>query len=167
MSEMAKAAGARPFFWYPPRVSERTVRLAAAFSVAALGLAWLLGLPWLVLGLGLDFLLRFLAGARLSPVARTAFLLVRGLGGSGRQVAGAPKQLAALVGGVVLLAAGVLLYLDGESVGWALTGMVAVFAFLEAAFGFCVVCKIYARFVECPDCDGASDATYGLGGDGI
>ena len=67
----------------------------------------------------------------------------------------------------MLLAASVALFFGDARVGWGLAGVVAVFAALEASMGLCVVCKIYARFVPCPDCDGESGPTCGIDGGGI
>jgi hypothetical protein len=55
--------------------------------------------------------------------------------------------------GTVMLGAALVLIRSGHPVaGWSVAGAVALFASLEAAFGLCVVCRIYDWFTPCPDC---------------
>jgi hypothetical protein len=167
MSVWVRLSTGRTLFWFPDKAVEPVVRLTAAFVVLGLALAWATGWAWLVPLLAVGFFLRSLAGPRLSPAALAAVALVRLLRLSPRRIGGAPKQIAAAVGGTMLLASSIALYLGDPTVGWVLAGLVTFFAALEAALGLCVVCKIYARFVPCPDCDGESGDACGIDGDGI
>lgn len=55
----------------------------------------------------------------------------------------APHQFAQVVGAVFLLAAGAAFALGGSGLGWGLTWIVILLAFINFAFDFCVGCQVY------------------------
>jgi len=54
-----------------------------------------------------------------------------------------PHQFAQVVGAVFLLGAGAAFALGGIGLGWALTWVVILLAFINFAFDFCVGCQVY------------------------
>jgi hypothetical protein len=129
---------------YPARVNERAARLTAAFVAAALLLAGLTDSAWLLPVLALGFVLRVTVGPRFSPLARLAAALAARLLPL-RPVAAAPKRFAQGIGAVVLTPAAVFAFGGYAQAAWVLAGVVALFATLEAALGFCMGCWIYGR----------------------
>ncbi|MEK7704883.1 MAG: DUF4395 domain-containing protein [Myxococcota bacterium] len=158
MSITQRLAAGRPFWWFPERVNEPALRLVATVVALTLALAWWRDLPWLVPVLALGYLLRAVAGPRLSPLARTAAWVAKACAFRPRVIGGAPKQLAAIAGATLLGAASATLFCGASTVGWALAGTVVLFATLEATLGFCVVCRLYAWVIPCPDCSAGSAA---------
>ncbi len=144
----------QPFFAFPRRIhamgARFTAGLAATLALAALGLHS----RWIVAALAVDFTVRALAGPRLSPLGRMAGAIVTSARVRPTTTSGAPKQLAALAGACMLAAAAALIGAGLATAGWALVGILVVLATLEAALGLCVVCRIYALFIDCPDCAG-------------
>ncbi len=129
---------------YPARVNERAARLTAAFVAVILLLAGLTGSAWLLPVLALGFVLRVTVGPRYSPLARLAAALAARFW-TARPVAAAAKRFAQAIGAVVLTTASTLVYGGYAETAWALAGIVALFATLEATLGFCVGCWIYGR----------------------
>ena len=54
-----------------------------------------------------------------------------------------PHQFAQVVGAVFLLGAGAAFALGGTWLGWVLTWVVIILAFINFAFDFCVGCQVY------------------------
>ncbi|MBL6974496.1 MAG: DUF4395 domain-containing protein [Deltaproteobacteria bacterium] len=146
----------------PDTVEEPSVRavalLTALSGVVVLSTGWF----WLLPVLTLDFGLRVVLGPRFSPLAS--------LGGrwvapyvqwESRRIPFSPKRFAAGIGFAMLVAASLLWLVGGPLLSVAgLTGLLVVFALLEAATGFCAGCAVYNQLVrvgllkhpECPDC---------------
>lgn len=134
-------------FRFPEEVNERAARVLAA-SVATLTVAAILTQSaWLLPILAFGFLLRWGFGPRYSPLARFAVLVAPKLADV-RLVAGPPKRFAQAIGATCLVAASGLLLLAQSTSGWALAVLVAVFATLEAALGFCMGCWLYGRLIR-------------------
>lgn len=154
----------KPLFFFPPGADNRIIRLVAlqVFAIAVLLAvfayqkkeAW----HWVAVGLLADFVLRFLAGARYSPVGNIA-LLTAGLydkvGPSllGRptgpiKTAGAPKQFAAFVGVIFSGAIVALQFTHQWQASTVIAGVLAFFAFLEWALNFCAGCYVFAYLVQ-------------------
>jgi Domain of unknown function (DUF4395) len=141
-----------PLFAFPERLREATVRLVAGgVSITLLG-AFLLNFGWALPALAIGFGLRVAAGPRFSPLARLAAVLTGALHLPERTIAGAPKQFAAAIGATTLTVAS-LLWLSGlQTAGWAVAGLVATLAGLEAALAFCLGCRIYDALFGCAEC---------------
>jgi Domain of unknown function (DUF4395) len=151
MSPLAAAPG-RPLFLFPERLTEAPVRLVASGVSLSILIGFALGAGWVLPLLALGFVLRVIAGPRFSPLARLAITLTQRLRLPKRSIAGAPKQFAAAIGAVVLTVASVLLLFGLHTAAWAVAGVVAFLAGLEAAFAFCLGCKIYQALFGCADC---------------
>ncbi len=167
MTAMTRVRSGRTLLWFPDRADEPVLRLTAAGVVLGLLAAFAFDLAWVVPVLAAGFFARSLAGPRLSPLALAARWIAARLALRSRRVRGAPKQIAAAVGGTMLAAASVALFAGAERVGWSLASAVALFASLEALFAVCVVCKVYARVIPCPDCDGEEAGQCYVDGGGI
>ncbi|WP_347352720.1 DUF4395 domain-containing protein [Intrasporangium sp.] len=141
---------------FPAVVDEITVRLVAAvvLSLAVIALAtqqW-----WLYLLLAADFVTRSVVGPRWSPVARLVQQWVRpAVPTQPVLVPGAPKRFAAAIG-AALTSAAVILWLvhattgsSGAAVGLVVVAVaLVVFPALEAVFGLCVGCRLFAGLVR-------------------
>lgn len=153
-SLVARLQSGTPFLLFPRRAGIAVTRATAALVTVGLAVALVSGASWLVPVFAADFMLRTVAGPLLSPVARLSMIVARAVSARSVTTGGVPKQLAAVVGAGMLIVASVLFGVGIAAVGWALVAAVALFAALEAAFGLCVVCRIYASIVPCPDCVG-------------
>ena len=142
----------QPFWSFPRRANAATVRIVAGLSASGVIAAIVLGERLMLLALAIDFALRAVGGPRLSPLARLALWLAVTLKAPMTTVAGAPKQIAAMVGTTLLSTASALAWAGLPTAGWVVAGMVALFATLEAVFALCVACRIYDKFIPCPDC---------------
>lgn len=128
-------------------VAARTVAAIVAvlaFSIVAFDL------PALTFLLAYGFLARVAAGPTFDPFAQLALRVVVPLLGNPRQpVAGPPKRFAQGVGLLLSSAALVLLYGLGErTAAYGVLGVLAFFAALEAAAGFCVGCWAFEHLMR-------------------
>jgi hypothetical protein len=132
-------------FSFPNPVNETSARLVAG-SVAVLALltvAFQQGRLLPVLAYG--FLARVLTGPTLSPLGLLATRVVTPrLNVRHRYSPGPAKRFAQAIGTVLTVTAALLYYVAGQdAAAFALVGVLAVFASLEAAFGLCVGCKAF------------------------
>ena len=134
---------------FPRIVDEVSARMVAAV-VAVLGLVALLtGAAWLVAVLAGGFVLRVLAGPRLSPLALLVTKGVRPrLPLAERPTPGPPKRFAQAVGATLTGVAAGLLLGPGLAAGWWLVGAVVVAATLESALGLCLGCRAFAALMR-------------------
>jgi hypothetical protein len=119
------------------------------------------GVPWLLVPLTYGFIARVLTGPTLSPLGTLAVRVVAPVSGiAPRYVPGPPKRFAQGVGMVFTVAATIVWATAGWSWARWLVAALAVPAFLEAAFGLCVGCKMFALGMRvglipasvCPEC---------------
>ena len=96
------------------------------------------------------FLLRVLAGPKLSPLALLASrVIVPRLPWGPRMVAGPPKRFAQAIGLTFSLSAALLFYVFSLDVAaYALLGLLVVAATLESVFGICLGCRAFARLMR-------------------
>lgn len=125
------------------RINERVARLNA-FSTVVLALGFLVLNFWggLILLL-IDFGIRGFGDNRYSIICQLNKLLVKKLNLSPKLINAGPKIFAAQVGFVLLALSSLALAFQLKTVALLLVGMLALFSFLEMAFGFCVACQIY------------------------
>jgi len=144
----------------PKKVNASVVRLVGG-QVFLLSLLYLLTrqpvIPALLI---IDFLVRSLGYPRFSLLAQTGILVSRHLEMKNRPIFFAPKRFAATIGLVLSLTA-LTISLAGFQLAAALVmGILGIFSFLEAFFGFCAGCKIYGFLMQkgvlsdkdCEDC---------------
>lgn len=141
---------------FPAIVDEVSVRLIAAVVLVIGVIALATQQWWLYAVLAVDFTLRAAFGPQASPIAQLVNRWIRPrVAAPTRPTAGAPKQFAASIGAVMTIAATALWIVNlatGSSA--AITAVVVIgaimvlFPFLEAVFGFCVGCKLFAGLMR-------------------
>ena len=125
------------------QVDEGAGRIAAFLSLLVMALSAGFAWPWAVLALGLDFGLRAAGQRRFSPIARLARLARQAAGIRPRMINAGPKRLAAFIGLLFCMGVFSSLVLHWRLLGLLLAGSLVGCAALEAAFGFCVACRLY------------------------
>jgi hypothetical protein len=134
---------------FPRIVDEVSARLVAAVVAVLALIALLTGTAWLVAVLAAGFVLRVLAGPRLSPLAPLVKEVVRPrLPLAERPTPGPPKRFAQAVGAALTGVAAVLLLGPGLAAGWWLVGAVVVAATLESGLGLCLGCQAFAGLMR-------------------
>lgn len=133
-------------FTFPDPVNEVSARLVAAGVVAMAVAALALDQPWVTVVIAYGFVARVLAGPRFSPLGQLVTRVVTPrLPVAPRLVPGPPKRFAQGIGAVLSVAAAVLaLGLDRWGAAQVLLGALVVAATLEAAFGLCLGCRMFA-----------------------
>jgi hypothetical protein len=140
---------AHPLLTFPNPVNEKAARtvatLVAAFAVLILATGW----QWLLPVMALGFLLRVLAGPRLSPFGLLATKVVAPRLGEQVLVPGPPKRFAQTVGLLFTTSASIAGPLLGQhAIAAGLLAVLLVFAFLEAALNFCAGCWVFAQLMR-------------------
>ena len=134
---------------FPNPVNEVVARLVAAGvvvqAVAYLVTRW----PVFLVTLAVGFVLRVLAGPRLSPLALLVTrVVVPRLPVEPRLVPGPPKRFAQGIG-AVLSAVALVAWLAGASgAAWVMVAMITVAATLESALALCLGCKVFAALMR-------------------
>jgi len=125
------------------KINERVARVNAAFTVLFLIVFAYTGSFWFMAFMVADFLLRGTSLAQYSLVGITSKQIVKILPLEVQLINAGPKLFAARIG--LLLSAVILLATlwRMNTLALGVAGMLGLFSFLEAAFGFCVACKIY------------------------
>lgn len=136
----------RRLFGFPNPVDEVAARVVATgVSVMAVAVAGF-GLMPVLVPLAYGFVARVAAGPRFSPLGLLATkVVVPSLPFGRRPVPGPPKRFAQAMGAAMSIAAVVAHFGFGATTAArVLAGAIAVAATLEAAFGFCIGCKLFA-----------------------
>ena len=148
----------------PTLIDERVPRIVAAVTLGIAAMVLMTDWWALLLALAADFGVRARGRPNWSPLARLARAkVVPLLRGPRRPVAAKPKQFAAGIGAVISTAAAVAaLGFGGVRLAAVLIIILMAAAFLEAAFGLCIGCRLYAVLAhagvvaDCPECDDIS-----------
>ncbi len=136
-----------PFF-FPDIVDEVTVRLVAAQVLVISSLAAVTGWWQIFALLAVDFALRVAFGPR-SPLAQVALRVLRPrLPARPRPTAGPPKRFAASIGLVCSVTVVAFGLLGWGVAAWSVAAAMIVFPFLEAVFGLCVGCLLFAGLIR-------------------
>lgn len=135
----------RTLLSFPNPVNETSARLVAGgvAVLAVLTVAFQQG--WLLPVLAYGFLARVLTGPKLSPLGLLATRVITPrLHVASRYSPGPAKRFAQAIGAVFTVTATLLWFAAGAHVAaLALVAVIAVFASLEAAFGFCLGCRAF------------------------
>jgi hypothetical protein len=134
---------------FPTEVNDTSARIVATGAVLMAAGYAITGWAWLLLPLTYGFLARVASGPTFSPLARLATQVITPrLPGRHRIVPGPPKRFAQGIGALFSVTASVLFLLDlGTASRWVAAALAGP-AFLEAAFGFCVGCKMFAGLMK-------------------
>ena len=150
------------FFSFPNPVNHTAARLVAAGVVLIDVVALSTGALWLSALLAYGFVARVAAGPRLDPLGRAAVALAPRIHPGAPLVPGPPKRFAQSLGALFTLAALACLLAGENAATTVLLALLLVPAVLEAGFGYCLGCELFAigmRFglvpesicVECAD----------------
>lgn len=161
-------SGLRALFTFPHPVNEYAARsVAAMVFVLAVGLI-LADARWLLFVLAYGFLARVLTGPRLSPMGLLATRVIAPkVIRRSKLVAGPPKQFAQTIGLAFSVTALVLVYGFGlVGAGYAVLGVLVLFAGLEAFAGFCAGCFVFGYlmrwgFVPAATCERCNNLNFG------
>ena len=136
-------------FTFPNPVNEVAAR-AVATGVVLMAVTFVVtGWGWLLVPLTYGFIARVLTGPTLSPLGRLATRVVAPrLAEHERLVPGPPKRFAQGIGVVFTVGASVLWLAEASGAARVVIAMLAGAAFLEAAFGFCLGCRIFAGLIK-------------------
>lgn len=136
----------RRLLTFPDPVDEVAARLVAAGVVVMVVVTLGLRLEWMLWVLAYGFVARVLTGPTLSPLGQLVTrVLVPRLPFARRPVPGPPKRFAQGIGAVLTVSAVVLAYgFDEVTAAYGLLAALLVAASLEALFGLCLGCKMFA-----------------------
>lgn len=136
-------------FTFPNPVNEVAARTVAAGVVLMAVTFVVTGWGWLLVPLAYGFIARVLTGPTLSPLGRIATQVVAPrLAEHERLVPGPPKRFAQGIGVVFTVGASALWLAGASGAASVVIAMLAGAAFLEAAFGFCLGCRIFAGLIK-------------------
>jgi hypothetical protein len=161
-------------FSFPNPVNETSARIVASGAVV-LGIAFAVtGNGWILAALTYGFVARVFTGPTLSPMGRLAtHVITPRLNIDHKFVPGPPKRFAQGVGAAMTLAASVLYVQDLVAASRVVVLGLVLAAFLEAAFAFCLGCKMFAILMRigvipasiCEDCNDISSRLRAMSGD--
>ena len=159
---MASDASSRStFFSFPNPVNDVAARTVATGAVLMALAVAVLGWGWVLVPLTYGFVARVLTGPRLSPLGQFATKVVAPrLPQHEKLLPGPPKRFAQGIGVAFTVTASVLWLAGASTAARVVVGMLAGAAFLEAAFGFCLGCKVFGLLMKagvvpesvCEDC---------------
>lgn len=130
-------------------MNEKAARVVAAGVVLMAVTAMALRLEWLLVVIAYGFVARVLTGPTLSPLGQVAVRVVAPRLGEPRHVPGPPKRFAQGMGVAMSLTAVVLHFGFGAAgAAWAVTGVLATAATLEAVFALCLGCRLFALLMR-------------------
>jgi hypothetical protein len=149
---MVEMHALRKLFSFPDPVNDKAARTVATgvigLTVAALVLA-AVDEGWMIVVVALGFWARVLTGPTLSPLGQLATRVVAPRLGPPAYVPGPPKRFAQGVGVAFTTTAAVLWFGAGEHAAAAVVlALMLPPAFLEAAFGYCVGCKMFSLLMR-------------------
>ena len=158
---MASDDSRSSFFSFPNPVNDVAARTVATGAVLMALAVAVLGWGWVLVPLTYGFVARVLAGPRISPLGLFATKVVAPrLPQYEKLLPGPPKRFAQGIGVAFTVTASVLWLAGAPTAARVVVGMLAGAAFLEAAFGFCLGCKVFGLLMKagvvpedvCEDC---------------
>lgn len=171
MTTIESSRGRSGLLSFPNPVNDVAARTVATGVVAMAVLFTVTGWGWLLIPLTYGFIARVLTGPTLSPLGRIATQVVAPrLPDHEKLLPGPPKRFAQAIGVVFTVAASVLWLAGAPVASRAVIAMLACAAFLEAVFGFCLGCKVFAVLMRvgivpetvCEECNDLSLRIPGL-----
>jgi hypothetical protein len=130
---------------FPEEVNDTSARIVAAGAVSLAVLYAATGWGWVLIPLTYGFIARVASGPRFSPLGQIATKVItpRLTSIHHRILPGPPKRFAQGIGAIFSATASVLFLLELNTASRIVAAALAGPAFLEAAFGFCVGCKMF------------------------
>lgn len=125
------------------KINERVARVNAAFTVLFFIVFAFTGSFWFMAFMVIDFLLRGTSFAQYSLVGITSKQIVKMLPLEVQLINAGPKIFAARIGLVLISIVLVATVIGFNTLALSVAGILGLFSFLEAAFGYCVACKTY------------------------
>jgi hypothetical protein len=158
---------------FPHPVNEVSARLVAGGVVIMCTVAIALDQQWLIAVIAYGFVARVLTGPTLSPLGQLVTRVVTPLlGVAAKPVPGPPKRFAQGIGAVLSVTAAVLAFWFHLPVAaYAVMGVIAAAATLEAVFALCLGCAIFAGLMKvgvipdavCQECNDIRNRTQAAG----
>jgi Domain of unknown function (DUF4395) len=144
------SASPSSLFSFPNPVDEHAARTVAAGVVVLCVAAIAFDQPWLLVPLTYGFWARLATGPTLSPLGQLATRVIAPrFPGGPKLVPGPPKRFAQGMGVVFSSTAVVLWFGFGQDTAtWAVIGLLAASAFLEAAFAICLGCRTFSLLMR-------------------
>ncbi len=128
------------------KINERVARVNGAFTVLFLLLFGFTGHWFIPAFLAVDFLMRSGNLSKYSLLGNSSKNIVKWLPIHEQLMNAGPKILAARIGFVFSLLILITTVLNFFWIALSIAGILGVFSFLEAVFGFCVACEVYPLF---------------------
>jgi hypothetical protein len=130
---------------FPEEVNDTSARIVAAGAVSLAVLYATTGWGWVLIPLTYGFIARVASGPRFSPLGLIATKVVtpRLTKINHRILPGPPKRFAQGIGAIFSATASVLFLFELNTASRLVAAALAGPAFLEAAFGYCVGCKMF------------------------
>ena len=165
------SATGRSLFSFPNPVNDVAARTVASGVVVMGLLVAVLGWGWVLIPLTFGFIARVASGPRFSPLGLLATKVVAPrLPQFEKLVPGPPKRFAQAIGVGFTATAAVLWLAGATGASRLVVALLVGAAFLEAAFGFCLGCRIFAVLMRtgvipttvCAECNDLSLRIPGL-----
>ncbi|NLC49882.1 MAG: DUF4395 domain-containing protein [Bacteroidales bacterium] len=125
------------------RINERVARLNGLFTFLLIMLFIITRLWYIPAFLAFDFLMRSINLSKFSPLAYLSKGIVKLLQLKKKFINAGPKIFAARIGLLVSSAIFIFSLIGFNITAIVLASVLALFSFLETAFGFCVACEMY------------------------
>jgi Domain of unknown function (DUF4395) len=139
----------RRLFTFPNPVNDFAARTVATGVVVMSVFYLITGWTWILIPLCFGFWARVLTGPTLSPLGQLATRVIAPrISGTPRLTPGPPKRFAQAIGVAFSTTALVLALGVGAGPAKVVIAMLTIAAFLEAAFGFCLGCKVFAILMK-------------------
>ena len=148
-------------FEFPDPVNDVAARSVAAGVVVLCVATLVTQEPILIALLAYGFVARVLTGPTMSPLGQLATRVIAPKVGHAKVVPGPPKRFAQGIGAVFTVSAALAWFAFGApTVALVLVGLLAIPAFMESAFGYCVGCAVFSLLMRvglipesvCPEC---------------
>lgn len=128
------------------RIDERVARLNGLFTFLLVIAFIFTGLWYIPAFLAFDFLMRATNLSKYSPMGFVSRSIVKSLSTKKKLANAGPKIFAARIGLIVSSAIFIFSLISLNISALTLASILALFSFLETAFGYCVACKVYPHF---------------------
>lgn len=138
------------FVGFPETVNDTSARIVAAGAVTMAVLYASTGWGWVLVPLTYGFIARVLSGPRFSPLGLLATKVItpRLTMIEPKILPGPPKRFAQGIGAAFTIVASVLLLSGFDGASRIVVAMLAGAASLEAAFGYCIGCKVFGFLIR-------------------